>query len=193
MQGYTQPGLIASEHGLALGDRLLSPDDFKANALFRIRQSITFGDYLIYCGTLGILREFETHSPGWEYTLGFEFGTHMGQLVTGSLGAELNRLSDLVSVGSVFERDMMGPVPRTGDLVRLRYEFPLYDNHMTILPAGSSIFLMHVGEYHGPMDFIDVAFFNGGKTHRAVIQACTIGTHMGVVSSINDACSDGRG
>ncbi len=153
----------------------IHPDQFKPNAVFRLKQSITFGGHLIYAGTLGLLRE---------YTLRFDFGTYDGEPVTGRLSAQLDRMDTMVKAASVVDPNVVVRVPSPGDLVRLKHRFPLIES-VEELPAGSGVFLTRVGAYHGPIDFIDVSFLQGGSAHRIMIQVFAIGTHMQAVSSID--------
>lgn len=196
MPRYSEPGLILSsldDHDVPLE---MHPSGFNRNDAFMFRESITFDRYICYAGSVGVLDEYtitaEAERPEWTVKLSFILGTHHGHRVTGFLQGQLDRMSQHIRPLYGFCPSLQIDIPKRGDMVQLQHQLPLLDEHLTVLKPGSAIFLAEVGGYSGPMEFVDIKILQDGRRHSLVIQAFATATHMRVVSSINDACDDGR-
>lgn len=193
MPRYSEPGVILSSFEGPIA--VLDPN-FQRGEAFIFRQSITFGDHIIYAGSIGLLEEYHVDadmgSEGWIVKLCFDTGQHHYNPVTGFIQKPLDAMGEHVQRLPDVMRDMVPRVPQKGDMIQLQHDLPLLDHDFTTLKAGSAVFLAEVGDYSGPMDYIDIIMLHAGRRYSATIQAYAIGVHMRVVSSINDARDDGR-
>ena len=191
MPRYFEPGFILS----CFDDPFISLESgfngFKRHEIFMFRESITFDRYICYAGSVGLLDAYRVDddmgSEGRIVRLSFILGMHQQQEVTGFIYAPLSQMGEHVQRLPDVMQELVLRIPQKGDMVQLQHDFPLLDDDLTILKAGSVIFLAEVGVYTVPMDYIDITMLHSGCRYDATIQAYALGAYMRVVSSINDA------